>query len=65
VHEDPQLAQLEVDDLLAMLDDIEGIDRHGGKSSDIIIIIQVLKHNGGGRNDLECMPFFSKFTLYI
>jgi hypothetical protein len=41
VLEYPQLAQLEEDDLLAMLDDIEGIDRHGDKSSGIIIIIQV------------------------
>jgi len=39
--EDPQLAKLEEVDLLAMLDDIEGIDRHGDKSSDIIIIILV------------------------
>ena len=39
--EDPYLAQLEKYDLTASLDDIEGIDRHGGESSDIIIIILV------------------------
>jgi len=37
----PKLAKLEEVDLLAPLDDIEGIDRHGEESSDIIIIIQV------------------------
>jgi hypothetical protein len=41
VLEDPYLAQLEEADLTASLNNIEGIDRHGDESSDIIIIILV------------------------